>query len=124
MGRYYQGDIEGKFWFAVQNSNDADFFGVTGEEPSELEYCFDKDNLKSIKEGIKTCNTKLGKYKKLIEEFFKEKNSYNNEGLAKYLKISVEKVGDILEWYARLELGEKILKCVEENDCCQFTAEL
>ena len=25
MGRYYQGDIEGKFWFAVQSSNDADF---------------------------------------------------------------------------------------------------
>ena len=25
MGRYYHGDIEGKFWFAVQSSNDADF---------------------------------------------------------------------------------------------------
>jgi len=28
MGRYYNGDIEGKFWFAVQSSDDADFFGV------------------------------------------------------------------------------------------------
>ena len=27
MGRYYHGDIEGKFWFAVQSSQDADFFG-------------------------------------------------------------------------------------------------
>lgn len=25
MGRYYNGDIEGKFWFGVQSSNDADF---------------------------------------------------------------------------------------------------
>ena len=29
----------------------------------------------------------------------------------------------MLEWYARLELGEKILKCVEENDECNFEAE-
>jgi hypothetical protein len=28
MGRYYHGDIEGKFWFGVQSSYDADFFGV------------------------------------------------------------------------------------------------
>ena len=25
MGRYYNGDIEGKFRFAVQSSNDAEF---------------------------------------------------------------------------------------------------
>ena len=34
MGRYYNGDIEGKFWFAVQSSDDADFFSIdsfTGE---------------------------------------------------------------------------------------------
>ena len=30
MGRYYNGDIEGKFWFGVQASNDADFFGSEG----------------------------------------------------------------------------------------------
>lgn len=30
MGRYYWGDIEGKFGFAVQSSNDADHFGYTG----------------------------------------------------------------------------------------------
>ncbi len=28
MGRYYSGDIEGKFWFAVQSSYAADRFGV------------------------------------------------------------------------------------------------
>ena len=31
MGRYYNGDIEGKFWFAVQSSDDADFFGQQGQ---------------------------------------------------------------------------------------------
>ena len=27
MGRYYTGDIEGKFWFGVQDSDDACHFG-------------------------------------------------------------------------------------------------
>ena len=39
MGRYYSGDIEGKFWFGVQNSTDADFFGVQGE-PRFYHYYF------------------------------------------------------------------------------------
>ena len=33
MGRYYNGDIEGKFWFAVQSSDCADRFGSIGEQP-------------------------------------------------------------------------------------------
>jgi len=28
MGRYYYGDIHGKFWFAIQASNDASYFGA------------------------------------------------------------------------------------------------
>ena len=40
MGRYYSGDIEGKFGFAIQNSNAADRFGVTGQTPNFLEYYF------------------------------------------------------------------------------------
>jgi len=28
MGRYYYGDIEGKFWFGIQSSTDASFFGA------------------------------------------------------------------------------------------------
>ena len=55
MGRYYNGDIEGKFWFAVQSSTDADFFGVVGSEPSYLDYYFSEDNLKDIEKGISEC---------------------------------------------------------------------
>jgi hypothetical protein len=35
MGRYYGGDIEGKFWFAVQSSNDPSFFHVKGDDAVE-----------------------------------------------------------------------------------------
>jgi hypothetical protein len=39
MGRYYHGDIEGKFWFAVQSSNDADFlWKCEGEAACHLNY--------------------------------------------------------------------------------------
>ena len=54
MGRYYTGDIEGKFWFGVQDSTDADYFGVQGE-PRFYHYYFDTDDLPKIKEGIKKC---------------------------------------------------------------------
>ena len=45
MGRYYSGDIEG-VWFAVQNSDDADFWSA-GYEPEYLQYDFDTDHLRT-----------------------------------------------------------------------------
>lgn len=37
MGRYYTGDIEGKFWFGVQDSDDATYFHI-GCEHQETYY--------------------------------------------------------------------------------------
>lgn len=124
MGRYYSGDIEGKFWFGVQSSSDADFFGVTGEEPARLEYYFDKDeNLEDVKKGVKKCLKELGKYHAKLEEFFKTNESYNDKMLAEGLGLPENEAKSKLEWYARLELGQKILKCLEENGSCEFEAE-
>jgi len=129
MGKYFSGDIEGKFWFAVQSSNDADFFGVEGEQPSELYYYFDKEDLFKINKGVKECLKQLGKNKEILDNFFKENDSYNDEMIIKYFKekenkiILDVKVRNLLEWYARLELGLKIKKCVEEQGHCSFTAE-
>ena len=39
MGRYYEGDISGKFWVTVQSSFDPSYFGV---EPTQ-EYEFYTD---------------------------------------------------------------------------------
>jgi hypothetical protein len=38
MGRYYSGDIGGKFWFAIQDSCDAEYFG---NEPEEINVFYD-----------------------------------------------------------------------------------
>jgi len=124
MGRYYNGDIEGKFWFAVQSSTDADFFGVVGSEPSYLDYYFSEDNLKDIEEGISKCKEELGDWKSKLDKFFKENNGYNYKMIEEQLGLVESQAHDLLEWYARLDLGTKILKCVQKNGECSFTAEL
>jgi len=129
MGRYYHGDIEGKFMFGVQSSSDADFFGVEGQA-SYLNYYYSKEDLPKVEEGIKECEGVLGEYLKHIDQFFKEKDSYNNEQLSKYLTeklgkdVTENNVAFNLEWYARLELGREIRDCIKENDQCYFEAEL
>lgn len=127
MGRYYNGDIEGKFWFGVQSSNDADFFGVNGYQPERLEYYFDTSNLQDIKEGITKCKKQLGSYEKKIDSFFKKGGAghegYNDEIITK-AGLNAKEFNSKLEWYARLHLGKKILKAVKENGSCEFEAEL
>jgi len=49
---------------------------------------------------------------------------YNDDQLARALEIKVREIPNLMEWYARLEIGLKIEKCLEENDCCNFSAEL
>jgi len=131
MGRYYQGDIEGKFWFAVQNSDDANNFGGSeielqddDGEVMELEYFFAKEDLESINEGLQTCITDLGEFKPKLDEVFSLSNSYNPDEIARQLGVGQAKYRDLMESYARLHLGNKIKKCVEDNGECRFTAEL
>ena len=128
MGRYYNGDIEGKFWFGVQSSADADFFGKEGS-PNYLSYYYDEEDLTTIEVGLKNCKNTLGKYFKEIEKFFSDlekskEMGYNDEMIEKALKIPNKRVKFILEWYARWKLGEKIRKCVKKNKYCSFEAEL
>ena len=112
MGRYYHGDIEGKFMFGVQSSSDADFFGVEGQA-SYLNYYYSKEDLPKVEEGIKECEGVLGEYLKHIDQFFKEKDSYNNEQLSKYLTeklgkdVTENNVAFNLEWYARLRTRKR-----------------
>ena len=123
MGRYYSGDIEGKFWFAVQNSDAADRFGVTGVQPQELYYYFDRGNLDDVEEELKVIKNQLGKHRTKMKEFFKTRGSYSDEDLANYLGIPRHKVENLLKDYADYELGMKIRKSILENGQCEFTAE-
>ena len=70
MGRYYSGDINGKFGFGTQSSDAADRFGCIGQQPNYLEYYFDKDNFDV--EELKGLVGKLNKGLQFIAQFVKD----------------------------------------------------
>ena len=124
MGRYYSGDIEGKFWFAVQSSDAADRFGVIGREPNYLQYYFETDNLPDIEEELKQIETTLGHYLKKIENFFDSVNYYSDEELAEAIGVKVEDARYYLREYADYQLGKKIRDHIVEYGECEFDAEI
>jgi hypothetical protein len=119
MGRYYSGDIDGKFWFAVQPSNSADRFGVTGYVPEYIEYNFEDSDKEGVQRELKKIEDALGDQLQKMDDFFEKNISYRDEMLTED-GIDPSKLGD----YADYKLGQKILKCIEEYGQCQFTAEL
>jgi len=58
MGRYYEGDIEGKFWFGVQSSDDGEFFGAEAQESNYIDYYVDKEKFIESK-GMRDCKKAL-----------------------------------------------------------------
>lgn len=124
MGRYYDGDIEGKFWFGVQSSQDAEFFGVRQVREVDGYIDYECVELRAVEHGIKECKEELGAYKAKIDKFFEKNNGYNDEMLAKAIDLPVSEVINILRWYARLHLGEKIKTSMIKNNRCEFSAEL
>lgn len=123
MGRYYSGDIEGKFWFAVQSSNAADRFGVEGTMPNCLEYFFDEGDLEGVVQEIDNIVNKIGEENlKKLEVFFNSVNGYNDQimkdaGVLELWEIHKEDFADLL-------LGRQIAQCIRDNGFCSFTAEL
>ena len=88
MGRYYQGDIEGKFWFGIQSSTDANFFGGEPYEPNYVNYHFSKKyDFDKVVEGINKCEDALGKNLKTLDKFFSENNGYNEDMIAEQTDI-------------------------------------
>lgn len=130
MGRYYSGDIDGKFWTAVQGSGAADRFGVEGTQPYYLEYTFYKDeHYDIIVEELANIKNNLGENFELIETFFSQVDSYNNERIQEFFAtkgkvITDDDVENILSEYADYILGDKIRTHLETEELCQFTAEL
>jgi len=119
MGRYYTGDIEGKFLFGVQSSDAASRFGGDEVEPNYITYNFETYHLESIESEIKKIKKTLGKKLKIMKDFFAKKEGYNDDDLK---KIGISQ--DDLSEYADLQLGLQIRDCVKKTGGCQFDAEL
>jgi len=125
MGRYYNGDINGKFWFGVQSSDAASRFSASAEcERSYIEYYFEKEHLEEIREELKSIEVFMGGNIDKIDNFFEKLRAdgrigYSDEDLAK------EGITDeLLSEYADHKLGKQIEECIEREGQCQFSAEI
>ena len=118
MGRYFSGDIEGKFWFALQSSDCADRFGVSGHQPSVLHYHFEESDLEGVEQEIANIEENLGDKIKIIDDFFDNVQGYNDDDLVK-IGITQKELSE----YADLGMGKKIRDCIIENGDCSFEAE-
>lgn len=124
IGRYYSGDIDGKFWFAVQPSDAASKFGGEVHEPEYIEYYFCEDDLEDINKELAEIESKNKKEFKLLDEFFDKNESYTDEKLAEEAKLDLTQVKKSLRDYADYKLGIKIRDHVIEFGECNFEAEL
>lgn len=119
MGRYYNGDIEGKFMFAVQSSIAADRFGSAGHQDT-ISYYFDKSHLGTISKELSILKPAWEKVNNFFDEGKKNgRTGYTDDDL-KNAGISKQEMSD----YADYNLGKKIEECVKENGECSFEAEL
>ena len=130
MGRYYDGDIEGKFWFAVQSSEAPSRFGGIEHEPNYINYYFNEKHLDEVEEELDRIHKNMMGNIEKLDEFFKQNNGYNEHMiidfyLAKYNEtINEEKVKDMLVEYADYKLGMKLANCIKEIGECNMNCEL
>ena len=121
MGRFYSGDIEGKFAFAVQPSNAPERFGAEECEPSYIDYYVPPDSVDEVRKEVQSIETEHADQIKRIEKMFDKNKGYNDSTMEKY---GVTREG--LSEYADLRLGRQILKYLEDNPDygCSIQAEL
>lgn len=130
MGRYYDGDIEGKFWFGVQSSVAPRDFSPDGEETDEdgnyTDWGFSKDTLPNVEKHLETLAERMGEYKEKLDTYFKDRDMYNDEQLVKDIAPSLDVDqfrSTILRDYADHFLGTQIADCIRKNGECHFKGE-
>ena len=82
MGRYYNGDVNGKFMFAVQSSDAHERFGAVEEESGYVPYVVYRDSYAEICAELDSIKQK-GHIDK-VEKMFNDNLGYNNERMKEY----------------------------------------
>ena len=130
MGRYYDGDINGKFWFAVQSSNAPERFGAQTYEPGYINYYFDEELLDGVQKELDNIHKNMQGNIERLDDFFAQTNGYNDEQIIDWYKkeyketINEEEVKDMLVEYADYALGKEIAACIKEKGQCDIKAEI
>jgi len=120
MGRYYSGDINGKFMFAVQPSDAGERFGATEQETYLIEYSVNREQYDKIEKELESI-LKTGSVDK-VNKMFDDHNSYNDETMKEYNVSSND-----LKQYADYRLGLKMKEWFDKHtdlDTLYYQAEL
>ncbi|OGV70646.1 MAG: hypothetical protein A2283_11520 [Lentisphaerae bacterium RIFOXYA12_FULL_48_11] len=104
MGRYYWGDIEGKFWFGVQPTSDLLEFGHD-ESESRLNVWIPFDDLQDIAEKLRTLKKAFRKHGITFQAFM----TRLDKGSTKAKEAKTAKWQTMCREASLIELGEKIL---------------
>ena len=129
MGRYYSGDIEGKFAFGVQSSTAADRFGVMGRTPGFIEYDFNEQDIPHLKAELEIIEESFGEHKTAIMVYH-DLDGNDEESQTQTIKQFLDKseLPDMssAKWsdYYDYTIGRKILDCINQHGFCVFQAEL
>jgi gamma-glutamylcyclotransferase (GGCT)/AIG2-like uncharacterized protein YtfP len=122
MSSRYKGDINGKFWFAVQDHRDAIHFG--GEEilyKDKAEYIFGKEDLSSVQSKILEIQEQLGENYDKLENYFRDIDYYCQvETMYKFGIDSYDELKKMMELYARIILGLEIEDSIGKTGKCYF----
>ena len=120
MGRYYNGDVNGKFMFAVQGSDAHERFGAIEEQSNYINYVVYRDSYAEICAELDAIKHK-GHIEK-VDKMFNEEGGYNDE-IKKKFDVSEK---DLAE-YADYEIGMQLKQFFDDNpdyDECRFDAEI
>mgnify|MGYP003147384547 FL=1 len=113
MGRYYYGDIEGKFMFAVQPSDAGCRFGAEEMEQSTIDYYLNRDQYDNLCTELKLIEDS-GAVKR-VEHMWKELEKkgeigYNDDDCEKY-KVSKLDLSEYADWI----LGKQMKDFFDKN---------
>jgi len=109
IGRYFTGDIEGKFWFASQPSSDMLEYGHDRSD-GHIQAVIYHEELKEIKDKVATFKAEFKKnfkmtYKKFMSKM--NKKGYMTDSNDKETKT--KKWGEMCREASRIELGDKVI---------------
>ena len=124
MSRNYQGDIQGKFWFAVQESTDPAFFGAQSVREEGKTITYQTNDMNACLEGIERCKEELGDAIEKLQKLFQTSNGFTRQQVAEHLQVEELEALRVLKWYARLVLGTKMLASLLEFGRCNIEAEI
>lgn len=118
MGRYYNGDIEGKFMFAVQGSDAGEKFGAVEIENNYVDYFVSRDSYQDIIKELSAIKKRGGVDR--VKAMFDKVEYYNDETMEEH-NVTTEDLED----YADYGLGTQMKEFFDNSNAQElhFTAE-